>query len=61
MAFVRLLGLKSSGRPHSEEGMICMELMDGEQGFHVIRIVDIEGLTHLMLLEKNRVWLVNNT
>jgi len=37
-----------------------MELMDGERGFHVIRIADIEGMAHLIPLEKNRVWLVNN-
>ena len=60
VAIVRLLRLKGSGRPHSEEGMIRMQLMDRERGFHVIRIADNEGMAHLIPLEKNRVWLVNN-
>ena len=45
LAFVRLLWLKGSGRPHREGGMMRMELMDEERGFHVIRIADIEGLS----------------
>jgi len=57
---VRLLRLKGSGRPHSVEGMIRMELMDWERGFHVIRIADIEGIAHVKPLDKNQVWLVNN-
>jgi len=57
---VRLLRLKGSERPHSEEGIIRMELMDGERGFHVIRIADIGGMAHLIPLEKKGVWLVNN-
>jgi len=60
VTFIRLLRLKGSVRPNSEQGMIRMELMNGEWGFHVLRIADIEGMAHLILLEKNRVWLVNN-
>jgi len=60
MALVRLLRVKGSRRPHSEEGMICMELIGGERGFHIIRIADIEGMAHLIPVEENQVWLVNN-
>jgi len=60
VAFVRLLWLKGSGRPHSEEGIIRMELIDSKSGFHFIRIADIEGMAHLIPLEKDRLWLVNN-
>ena len=48
VAFVRLLLLKGSGRPPSEEGVIRMELMDGERRFHFIRIADIKGMAHLI-------------
>ena len=61
VAFVILLQLKGSGRPNHEEGMTRMEFIDRERGFHVIRIADIEGMAHLILLEKNPVWLVNNS
>jgi len=57
---VRLLWLKGSGRPYSEEGIIHTELMDGEKGFHFIRIANIEGMAHLIPLDKDRLWLVNN-
>jgi len=57
---VRLLRVKGSRRPHSEEGMIGMEWIDGERGVHFIRISDMEGMAHLIPLEKDNVWLVNN-
>jgi len=58
--FVRLLRVKGSRRPHSEEGMIRMKWIDGERGVHFIRISDMEGMAHLIPLEKDKVWLVNN-
>jgi len=60
VAFVRLLRVKGSGRPHSEEGMIRMEWIDGERGVPFIRISDMEGMVHLIPLEKDKVWLVTN-
>jgi len=60
VALVRLLQVKGSQRPDSEEGMIRMELMGGEWGFYIIRIADIEGMAHLIPVEENKLWLVNN-
>jgi len=57
---VRLLRVKGSWRPHREEGMIRMEGIHGERGVHLIRIADMEGMAHLILLEEDKVWLVNN-
>jgi len=60
VVLVRLLRVKGSRRPHSEEGMIRMELMGREWGFHIIRIADIEGIAHQIPVEENKLWLVNN-
>jgi len=60
VALVKLLRVKGSRRPHSEEGMIRMEWIDGERGVHFIRISDMERMAHLIPLEKGKVWLVNN-
>jgi len=60
VAFVRLLRVKGSQRPHSEEEMIWMEWIDGKRGVHFIRISDMEGMAHLIPFEKDKVWLVNN-
>ena len=40
--------------------MIRIECTGENQGFHIIRVKDIEGLAHLIPLEAVRVWLVNN-
>jgi len=37
-----------------------MEWIDGERAVHFIRISDMEGMAHLIPLEKDKVWLVNN-
>jgi len=60
VAFIRLLQVKGSRRPHSEEGMKRMEWIDSERSVHFIRISDMEGMAHLIPLEKDEVWLVNN-
>ena len=38
VALVRLLRVKGSRRPHSEEGMIRMELMGRERGFILLEL-----------------------
>ena len=40
--------------------MIRVVCIGENQGFHIIRVKDIEGLAHLIPLEAVRVWLVNN-
>jgi hypothetical protein len=60
VALVKLLRVKGSRRPHSEEGMIRIEWMEGSRGIHFIRTTDMEGMAHLIPLEKDKVWLVNN-
>ena len=40
--------------------MIRVKCIGEKQGFHIIRVKDIEGLAHLIPLEVGRVWLVNN-
>jgi hypothetical protein len=60
VALVKLLRVKGSRRPHSKEGMIRMEWMEGSRGIHFIRTTDMEGMAHLIPLEKDKVWLVNN-
>ena len=37
-----------------------MELIEGEGSPHSMRISDIEGMAHLIMLEKGKIWLVNN-
>jgi len=37
-----------------------MEWIDSKRGVHFIRISDMEGIMHLIPLEKDKVWLVNN-
>jgi len=37
-----------------------MEWIDGERGVHFIKISDMEGMAHLIPLEKDKVCLVNN-
>jgi len=54
VALVRLLQVTGSRRPHNEKGMIHMELMGREWGFHIIRITDIEGMAHLIPVEENK-------
>jgi len=60
LAYVRFLRVKGSNRPHGEEGMIRMEQRDGNEGMHMVRVSDIEGMAHLIPVETDRVWLVNN-
>jgi len=59
VAFVRLLQVKGSRRPHNEEGMIQMEWMYRGKGVYFIRISHTEGMEYLIPLEKGKVWLVN--
>ncbi|KAF8448220.1 hypothetical protein BGX38DRAFT_1270432 [Terfezia claveryi] len=60
VAYVRLLRIKGSSRPHSKEGMIRMEKHEDDGAMQVIGISDIERMAHVILLEIDRVWLVNN-
>ena len=60
IAYVRLLKLRGSRKPHGEEGMIRMEAPQGKPNTHVIRVTDIEGMAHVIELEKDKLWLVNN-
>ncbi|KAF8454154.1 hypothetical protein BGX38DRAFT_1141130 [Terfezia claveryi] len=60
VAYMRFLRVKGSSRPHSEEGIIRMEKREDEGAIHVIKISDIEGMAHLIPVEAERVWLVNN-
>ena len=59
-AFVRLQWVKGSRKPNSEEEMSQVEWIDRERGVRFIRISDMEGMAHLIPLEKDKVWLVNN-
>ena len=60
VALVKLVRLRGPANPWGEEGMIRVECTGGNQGFHIIRVKDIEGLAHLIPLEAGRVWLGNN-
>ena len=60
VALVKLLWLRGPAKLWGEEGMIHVECTEENQGFHIIRVKDIEGLAHLIPLEAGRVWLVNN-
>ena len=54
IAYVRLLKLRGSRKPHGEEGMIRMEAPQGKPNTHVIRVTDIEGMAHVIELEKDK-------
>src|SRR5437016_967573 len=60
VAYMRLLRVKGSSRPHGEEGIVQMEKRDNGGAMHIIKIGDIEGMVHMIPLETDRVWLVNN-
>ena len=51
VALVKLLRLRGPVTPWGEEGIICVECTKENQGFHIIRVKDIEGLAHLIPLE----------
>ncbi|KAF8435198.1 hypothetical protein BGX38DRAFT_1275155 [Terfezia claveryi] len=55
VAYVRLLRIKGSSRPHSEEGMIRIEKREDDGAMQVIRISNIEEIAHVILLEIDRV------
>ena len=59
LAHVSLLTYKGSTKPHGEEGMLQVRVRAGRAD-HVVRIADIEGIAHLIPLESQKVWLVNN-
>ena len=40
--------------------MIQVEQRKKGKGLHMIRIADIEGIAHLLEMEADKVWLVNN-
>ena len=52
---VKLLQLRGPAKPWGEEGMIRVECTGKKQGFHIIRVKDIEGLARLIPLEAGRV------
>ena len=60
VALVKLVRQRGPAKPWGEESMIRMECAGENQGFHIIRVKDIEELTHQIPLEVGRVWLVNN-
>lgn len=60
IALITLLRLRGPAKPSGEEGMIRMEHKEEAISMHVIRISDIEGMAHLIPLEDERLWLVNN-
>jgi len=60
IALVMLLRLCGSARLWKEEGMIQVAQRADGNSMYVIRIADIERMTHLILLETEKVWLVNN-
>ena len=60
VALVALLRLRGPAKPCRKEGMIRVEYREGREIMHIVRIGDIEGMTHLIPLYARRVWLVNN-
>lgn len=46
--------------PAGEQGIIQMEPREEGNYMYVVRIVDIEGIVHLIALEEGRLWLGND-
>ena len=60
VALVMLLQLRGPTKPWGEEGMIRVERRQDGKDMFMVKIRDIEGMAHLVAMETDRVWLVNN-
>ena len=60
VVLVELLRLRGPAKPGGEEGMIRMKRREEGKRTHVVQIADIEGMAHVISLEKGKLWLVNN-
>jgi len=60
VALVEILRLRGPAKPGGEEGMVRRERREEGKRTHVVRIADIEGMAHVIPLEKGKLWLVNN-
>jgi len=60
VALVTLLRVHRLTRLWGEEGMIQVKQWKDGNSICVIRIGDIEGIVHLILLKTGKIWLVNN-
>ena len=60
LAHVTLLEWVGNGIPHGPEGMSYVESPPMGQGEMVVWIRNIEGAVHLVPLELNQRWVVNN-
>jgi len=60
VALMEIPRLRGPAKPGGEEGMMWMERCEEGKWTHVERIPDIEGMAHVIPLEKGKLWLVNN-
>jgi len=59
LAYVTILQAIGGGKVQGPEGMLCVGWPTPDMGT-VVRIGQIEGMAHLIPLESNESWLVNN-
>ena len=59
LAHISLLQCIGSSTPDGTEGMVWVYIPEPTTNY-VIRITDIEGMAHLIPIEHNGPWLVNN-
>jgi hypothetical protein len=60
VALVMLLQLRGPTKPWGEEGMIRVERREEGKDMYMVRTKDIEGIAHLVAMDADGVWLVNN-